>query len=64
MTDEQKEWMDNASYYTLLDKWRNAPVGDKVFIGEAGKYYADAMNKVKYKLTHNEQVAVSKAVDR
>ena len=40
---EQKEWIDKASYYELLKKWRFAPIGDRIFQGELGNYYSDVM---------------------
>jgi hypothetical protein len=43
MTEEQKRWIDNASYETLLRKWRFAPVGDPMFQGEDGAYYSKVM---------------------
>ena len=44
MTNEQmKEWIDNASYFNLLAKWRNAPTGDLFFQGEIGDYYSRKM---------------------
>ncbi len=43
MTDDQKKWIDDADYETLLRRWRTATVGDPIFQGEIGKYYADAL---------------------
>ena len=37
-----KAWIDGASYESLLERWRNAPVGDPAFQGEAGRYYRDS----------------------
>ena len=34
MTDEQKRWIDNASYEELLRKWRFTPSGDPIFTVE------------------------------
>lgn len=62
MTQEQKEWIDNASYEALLHKWRFAPIGDMTFQGEDGDYYAKVMFEKKDALDHTEQVAVSKRV--
>jgi hypothetical protein len=40
MTNEERiEWINNASYETLLHKWRFAPSGDPFFQGEVGTYY-------------------------
>ena len=45
MTDEEKHWIDNASYEDLLRKWRFAPCSDAFFQGETGKYMAKAMTE-------------------
>ena len=44
MINEQiKSWIDNASYESLLSKWRFAPAGDPYFQGETGDYYKKVM---------------------
>lgn len=45
MTPKQKEWIDNATYRQLLDRWRNASIGDSIFLNEAGTYYEQTMKK-------------------
>jgi len=45
MDDTQKKWIDDASYERLLERWRNAPPGDSIFIGDAGNYYKKIMNE-------------------
>ena len=59
MTPEEKEWVDNASYETLLEKWRFSPVGSPIFAGEKGKYFSKIMFEKKEKSDH---VAASKRV--
>lgn len=59
LTDELKEWIDSASYETLLRKWRFAPVGDEIFFGESGHYYSDVMFRKKNECDH---VGASKRV--
>ena len=57
MTKENKEWIDNSSYESLLSKWRYAPVGCELFQGDTGEYYSKVMKekkmlflmKIKYK---------------
>jgi hypothetical protein len=39
MTPKQKRWIDNASYETLLSKWRFAKAGNPLFLGKCGAYY-------------------------
>ena len=41
--EEMKQWIDSASYESLLGKWRNAPSGSPWFAGEIGDYYAKVM---------------------
>lgn len=45
MTEEQKAWIDSASYEELLSKWRFAAVGDPMFQGPCGKYYSEVMTR-------------------
>jgi PII-like signaling protein len=44
MTSEQKKWIDEASYETLLHRWRSAAAGDTIFQGESGQYYSQVMD--------------------
>jgi len=57
-----KQWIDRASYYALLDRWRHAPSGDIMFVGELGQYYSHVMANKKRKLTDAQQVQTSKDV--
>jgi len=59
MTPGQKEWIDNASYETLLRKWRFAPSGDPLLQGDTGQYFAKKMGEKKQTCDH---VQVSKNV--
>jgi hypothetical protein len=43
MTPEQKKWIDDATYETLLYKWRFARLGDPLMQGDTGDYYAKVM---------------------
>ena len=47
MTEEQKTWIDNASYEELLRKWRFGPAGDPIFEGDTGKHYGEIIAKRK-----------------
>jgi len=47
LTPELKADIDAQDYETLLRKWRFAQVGDQMFQGESGEYYAEAMAKKK-----------------
>ena len=43
MTEEQKKWIDDADYETLLRQWRFGKTGDPLFQGETGEYYKKVM---------------------
>lgn len=62
MTKEQKDFIDNSSYETLLRGWRFAKTGDPYFQGEAGEYYAKIMFGKGDTLPPGEAVAVSKRI--
>ena len=52
MTPRQKEWIDNASYEQLLEKWRFAPLGDPMFQGDTGVYFSTVMSEKKKNCNH------------
>ena len=62
MTDGQRNWIDNASYESLLYRWRFADIGDTIFQNDAGAYYRKIMSKRKAELNPSKQVSVSKLV--
>ena len=62
MTREQKEWIDNASYRSLLYQWRHADSGDIIFHNESGDYYMKIMLEKKERLSSCDQVAASKSI--
>ena len=62
INEEMKNWIDNASYEELLRKWRFDPSGPGFFQGEIGLYFQQKMSEKKNKLSHEEQVRISKAV--
>jgi hypothetical protein len=59
MNEQIKNWIDNASYQELLSYWRNAPMGDYMFHGEAGDYYSKVMQEKRQTVDH---VQVSKDI--
>lgn len=62
MTNEQKAWIDAASYEALLSRWRFAPVGDPFLQGEAGQYYKEVMSRKRNEVGDDEHVRASKAI--
>jgi hypothetical protein len=57
-----KTWIDNASYMSLLHKWRFAPAGDPFFQGETGEYYSKVMARRRDEVGPEEHTRVSKRV--
>lgn len=46
MTDNEKAWIDNASIYALLQKWRFSPIDDPYFQErERGDYFRKVMSE-------------------
>jgi len=62
MNQEMKQWIDNASYEQLLSRWRFAPIGDLMFQGEIGDYYAEVMKRKRAKVGNEEHVRASKSI--
>ena len=60
--EEMKKWIDGASYEQLLSRWRNAPVGDQMFVGETGDYYKQKMEERRQEVGDAEHVKASKSV--
>jgi hypothetical protein len=50
------------NYEQMLRRWRFAPIGDPLFQGEAGEYFAEAMKTKKSQLSDDEQVRISKEI--
>lgn len=62
MTPEQKKWIDEAAYESLLSKWRFAAAGDSMFTGETGQYYSEVMAKRRTEIGAQAHTAASKSV--
>jgi len=56
------KWINNATYSQLLERWRHAPSGDHMFIGEVGDHYANVMAEKKRLLSNDMQVKISKEI--
>lgn len=61
-TDEMRKWIDVAGYETLLTRLRFAPVGDKLFAGEAGQYYKAALKRRAREIGIVSEAAISQRV--
>jgi hypothetical protein len=55
-----KEWIDNATYEQMLERWRFSPIGDPMFIGETGEYFIEVFKRKSDQLTQEEKVRTSK----
>ena len=62
MSESQRKWIDDASYEEMLARWRFAAIGDQMFQGETGAYYAKVMHQKRDALSHSGQVSASKSV--
>lgn len=63
LTPENKEYIDNLSYESLLSHWRFAPVGDAWFQDETGTYWGKRMAELRAKPGGQEEhVAASKSI--
>jgi hypothetical protein len=62
MNPVDKAWIDQASYEQLLEYWRNAPAGDRMFKGETGDYYDKVMKQRKEEIGHAAAVRASKNI--
>ena len=61
MSESQKKWIDDASYEDMLARWRFAELGDQMFQGETGDYYAKVMHQKRDALSQKDQVSASKS---
>jgi hypothetical protein len=56
------EWIENATYAQMLERWRFSPPGDSMFVGGNGDYFRRAMEKKKAALSPQECVEISKRI--
>lgn len=47
LTPENKARIDSLTLEQLLERWRNAPVGDPKFQGETGAYWGARMTALR-----------------
>lgn len=63
LTQELKATIDAKTYEQLLSRWRNAPIGDKMFQGESGDYWAQRMQDLRSQPGGNDiHVSASKSI--
>lgn len=59
---EMRDWIDGASYYALLAKWRFAPSGDPFFEGGVGEHYSEVMARRREEVGPAMATAASKRI--
>ena len=62
LTPEAKQSIDGMSYENMLRAWRFAPLGDPMFQGETGDYFAKKMSEKRAAITAEEHTAASKRI--
>jgi hypothetical protein len=62
MDEQQKKWIDEANYESLLRRWRFAEPGSPWFQGETGNYFAQVFNRKRQEVGDAEHVRASKSV--
>ena len=62
LTAKIKSDIDAMTYEQLLRKWRAAPIGDLMFQGESGDYFAKRMMEVRANTPNDVQVQASKNI--
>lgn len=55
-------WINSSNYKTLLIRWRFTQLGDEIFEGELGEYYAAIIKIKRERLDPGEAVRISKEV--
>jgi hypothetical protein len=60
--DEMIAWIDNASYYDLLSRWRFSAAGDPFFIEEVGNHFTKVMKEKRNELSQEECSRISKQI--
>jgi len=63
ITDEEMiMWIDEATYQQMLTRWREAPCGDQMMLGEIGEYFIEVLRQKRNQYTHDQQVMISKRI--
>ena len=62
LTPEAKRSIDAMSYENMLRAWRFAPIGDQMFQGETGEYFAQQMAAKRKLVGDGGHTAASKRI--
>lgn len=62
MNQEQRDWIDNASYKDLLRRNRFSSLDDSIFQGLSGTHFMETMRIKEGKLKPGEKTEISKSI--
>ena len=62
MNEKTKKLIDEMDYESMLQAWRFHPLGDTLFQGETGQYFAEVMRKKRTEVGDAEHVRASKSI--
>lgn len=62
MTNEDKRWIDDATCYELLKRWRHAPIGDPILQEDTGEYYKRKLGEMRERIGDVQWSRLSKTV--
>lgn len=62
MTKEEKKYINDMNYESMLKLWRNAPCGHPMFRGYTGDYYSKIMSEKRQQIGNGAHVAASKNI--
>ena len=60
--EETKKLIDSMSYREMLSRWRFAKVGDPMFQGVVGDYYAEVMARKRTEIGDEKHSKISKEI--
>ena len=62
INEETKKQIDDMEYESMLRRWRFAPLGDSMFMGEVGSYYQKVMIEKRNKVGAQAHTQTSKNI--
>lgn len=57
-----KRQIDEMTYEEMLKRWRFAPMGDPMFQGNIGKYFAKVLAEKRDQMPEKDKIAISKKI--
>jgi hypothetical protein len=62
INENLKQKIDAMDYHSMLQLWRTSPLGNPLFEGDVGIYYAEVMKKKHNEIGQDEHVRISKII--